>query len=69
MNKKNNKTSIIILISSIGLIILGLNQIFEFFEFSNSKIPSFLCIIFSLLNAIFVIKLQIKTTPKLKAEL
>lgn len=56
MNGKNNKVSIIILISSIGLILSGLNQLFEFLVFSNSKIPSLLGIIFSLLNAIFCYK-------------
>jgi len=57
MYKKDKKASIIILISSIGLIILGLNQIFEFFEFSNPKISSILTIIFSILNLIFIFKL------------
>jgi hypothetical protein len=57
MYKKDKKASIIILISSIGLIVLGLNQIFEFFEFSNQKISSILTIIFSILNLIFIFKL------------
>lgn len=57
MYKKDKKASIIILISSIGLIILGLNQIFEFFEFSNPKISSIMTIIFSILNLIFILKL------------
>ncbi|NCQ15939.1 MAG: hypothetical protein COZ17_02840 [Flavobacteriaceae bacterium CG_4_10_14_3_um_filter_33_47] len=57
MYKKDKKASIIILISSIGLIVLGLNQIFEFFEFSNQKISSTLTIIFSILNLIFIFKL------------
>ncbi|EAR11483.1 hypothetical protein PI23P_06066 [Polaribacter irgensii 23-P] len=57
MYKKDKKTSIILLLSNIGLIVLGLNQIFEFFEFSNPKISSILTIIFSLLNLIFIFKL------------
>lgn len=57
MYEKDNKASTIILISSIGLIILGLNQIFELFEFSNPKISSTLIIIFSILNLIYLLKL------------
>jgi hypothetical protein len=57
MYNKDKKASIILLISSIGLIVLGLNQIFEFFEFSNPKAPSILTIIFSILNFIFILKL------------
>jgi hypothetical protein len=55
--KKDKKASIIILISSISLIVLGLNQIFEFFEFYNPKFSSIMTIIFSILNLIFIFKL------------
>jgi hypothetical protein len=58
MKMRNKKASIIILISSIGLIILGLNQIFELFEFVSSKISSILIILFSVLNFIFILKLN-----------
>ena len=58
MYKKNKKASVIVLISSIGLIILGLNQIFELFEFISSKTSSFLIILFSVLNFIFILKLN-----------
>ncbi len=56
MKDKNKKAVIIVLISSIGLIILGLNQLFEIFEFSNTKISPILTIAFSLLNFIFLFK-------------
>jgi hypothetical protein len=56
MQDKNKKATIIVLISSIGLIILGLNQVFEIFEFSNTKISPILTIVFSLLNFIFIYK-------------
>ncbi|SHM83127.1 hypothetical protein SAMN05720268_0821 [Polaribacter sp. KT 15] len=55
---KNKKASIIVLISSIGLIILGLNQIFELFELISSKTSSILIILFSILNFIFILKLN-----------
>ncbi|RXG21028.1 hypothetical protein DSM00_2542 [Leeuwenhoekiella aequorea] len=58
MKMRNKKVSIIILISSIGLIILGLNQIFELFELINSKTSSILIILFSVLNFIFILKLN-----------
>lgn len=58
MKMRNKKASIIILISSIGLIILGLNQIFELFELINSKTSSILIILFSVLNFIFILKLN-----------
>jgi len=57
MYKKDKKASIIILIASLGLMVLGLNQIFDLFEFSNPKIPSIFTIVFSTLNLIFIIKL------------
>lgn len=55
---RNKKAAIIVLISSIGLIILGLNQIFELFEFISSKTSSILIILFSVLNFIFILKLN-----------
>jgi hypothetical protein len=57
MYNKDKKAAIIILISSSGLIILGLNQIVEFFEFPNQKIAYLSTIIFSILNFIFISKL------------
>ena len=58
MYKQDKKSSIIILISSISLIALSLNQIFDFFDTINSKITSTLTILFSVLNFIFIIKLN-----------
>ncbi len=58
MYKQDKKSSIIILISNISLIALGLNQIFDFFDTINSKITSTLTILFSVLNFIFIIKLN-----------
>jgi len=58
---KNKKASIVIFISSIVLIVLGLNQFFEFSEFPNSKNSSILIIIFSALNFIFIFKLNKST--------
>lgn len=70
MKMRNKKASIIILISSIGLIILGLNQIFELFELINSKTSSILIILFSVLNFIFILKLNnINDNKESKSEL
>lgn len=55
---RNIKVPIIVLISSIGLIILGLNQMLELFEFISPKISSILIILFSILNFIYILKLN-----------
>lgn len=55
---RNKKASVIVLVSSIGLIVLGLNQIFELLEFISSEISSILIILFSILNFIFILKLN-----------
>ena len=65
---RNKKASIIVLISSIGLIILGLNQIFELFEFISSKTSSILIILFSALNFIFILKLNNIDNKESKSE-
>jgi hypothetical protein len=65
---RNKKASIIVLISSIGLIILGLNQIFELFEFISSKTSSILIILFSVLNFIFILKLNNIDNKESKSE-
>lgn len=65
---RNKKASIIVLISSIGLIILGLNQIFELFGFISSKTSSILIILFSVLNFIFILKLNNIDNKESKSE-
>jgi hypothetical protein len=58
MVRKNINFKIILLISSIGLIILGFNQIFELYKFSNTKLSPTLIIIFSILNFFSILKLS-----------
>ncbi len=63
---KNKKASVIVLIASIGLIILGLNQIFELFDFLSSKTTSLLIILLSLLNFIFIFIFKLNNVKEVK---
>jgi len=51
---KTEKT--FLLISSVGLILFGLNIFFEFIPFENKKTNPLIIIILSLLNFIFIIR-------------
>ena len=50
---KNEK--LILLISSIGLIIFGLNSFFEFIPFEDQKNNSLILMILSLVNFVFIL--------------
>lgn len=62
--KKLDKFSVLLLLSSIGLIFFGLNAIFEFLPFENKKTGSLLIIILSIVSFILVVKNTNKNTAE-----
>ncbi len=50
------KTSIILLLPSLGLVFFGLNYFFEFIHFENPKINPLILMLLSLINLIVIIR-------------
>jgi len=52
------KKNLYLLISSIGLIVFGLNAFFEFISFENQKINSLILMLLSINNFILLIRMS-----------